>query len=123
MSLTRVWDRQVATGTTTGAVTLDLFTFTPVAGSTYVVTVYVLARSTSSDDRAVWYKSAFVNVTGGGAITIDAVADIIPAFSTNALNQADAYGVISGADLILRVLGDASVTSLEWQAAFDIVRS
>lgn len=107
-------NRVQGTTTTVGAVTGDIITFD--CGATpgvFKLRILVACFDSATPSGAGYVVQASVRTTGAAATLID--YDLSPQEEA-ALNGADITGVISGNDLILRVLGVAGLT-INWSAS------
>ena len=119
----RTLDYIVGETTTTGAGSSVLVSSTPPNGINSFVLAWILARCPTTGDRAQWFRSGYVNKTAGGVLTVDKQEDVVKAYATNGIKQADIDVQISGGTVSILAIGDASQANLiEWQAHVQVTR-
>lgn len=109
----QITNRVQGTGTTVGAVTADVVTFTPTTVGTYAFEVRVAAYNTTSllgAGYSVFGSARYDGVNSNLCGTADVIDN-----EEGAMSSCDADFVVSGASMILRVTGYAAQT-INWNA-------
>lgn len=121
----KIHDCVTNTTTTLGGASATILSSTPPVGINTIAIIEVIARCNATDDRAYWTVGAFFNSTNAGVLTVDRIDDIVAAWSTNPIKQADIDLVVSGGTVNLVVTGDPgfAVQPLEWQALAEFWRT
>ena len=106
-----------AIASTVAGSTTTILTSTPPAGINSVALVYVTARAPGTDDVASWWQGLFAHKTAGGVLTLDRLADVIPAFATNDIKHSSIALNVVGGTVNLDVTGDPGFPGqIDWQA-------
>lgn len=112
----------VATGQTTDAAPLDLWTFALADNTVYTVRAVVAARRTNAAGRGLYVREFTAFREAGGPATLGSANIGIPTPDVESDAAWDVDAVVAGNNLILRVTGAVGHT-VRWNAALSIVRT